>query len=400
MGNNLIAVLADAIDGVPSSDHLCFLMMQDLLARFIEVWSETFLGVSVGQLAIAVIVLLLALLLRRFFARVVIARLKKWTDKTRTDIDDQILAALQQPLMFVFLIIGLSIIVQWIPFGSDAEEVLVKILQSFIAFTIFWTIYRMLDPISVFFDKFLFKLAGAVANEVKDYLLKALKVFAVGSGFVAVLAQWGINPWPYFAGIGVLSLPFAFAAKDAVSNVFGGIKLLIVDQAFRIGDWIETPTIGNGTIEEVTLSTTKIRKFTKAVQTVPNGVIASEPIINWSRMSNRRIEMDIGLSYGTSSDQFETILAGLRSFIAEDDRIDHSVTEMIHMTRFSESSIDINLYYFTKTIDWEKWRSITEEHMLVVMKIVEEAGASMAFPTRSIHIESLPKDFQRGTESL
>ena len=365
--------------------------MPDLLTRFIDVWGETFLGVSVGQLAIAVVVLLLALLLRRFFARVVIARLNSWARKTSSEIDDQILAALQQPLMFLFIIIGLSIIVQWIPFGADAEDILVKILQSFIAFTIFWTIYRMLDPISVFFDKFLLKLAGAVANEVKDYLLKALKVFAAGSGIVAVLAQWGINPWPYFAGIGVLSLPFAFAAKDAVSNVFGGIKLLIVDQAFRIGDWIEAPSIGNGTVEEVTLSTIKIRKFSKAVQTVPNGVIAAEPIINWSRMSNRRIKMDIGLSYDTTSEQFEIILANLRSFIATDDRVDHSVTEMVHMTHFNDSSININLYYFTTTTNWEEWRSIQEEHMLAFVRIVEEAGACMAFPTRTVHVEGWPE---------
>ena len=146
--------------------------MQQLLTQFTDVWGETFLGVSVGQLAIAVVVLLIALLMRRFFARVVISRLRIWTQQTSTQIDDQILAALQQPLMFLFLIIGLSIIVQWIPFGADAEDILVKILQSFIAFTIFWTIYRMLDPISMFFDKFLLKLAGAVANEVKDYLFK------------------------------------------------------------------------------------------------------------------------------------------------------------------------------------------------------------------------------------
>ena len=368
--------------------------MPDLFTRFIDVWGETFLGVSVGQLAIAVVVLLLALLLRRFFARVVIARLNRWARKTSSEIDDQILSALQQPLMFLFIIIGLSIIVQWIPFGADAEDILVKILQSFIAFTIFWTIYRMLDPISVFFDKFLLKLAGAVANEVKDYLLKALKVFAAGSGIVAVLAQWGINPWPYFAGIGVLSLPFAFAAKDAVSNVFGGIKLLIVDQAFRIGDWIEAPSIGNGTVEEVTLSTIKIRKFSKAVQTVPNGVIAAEPIINWSRMSNRRIKMDIGLTYDTTSEQFEIILANLRSFIATDDRVDHSVTEMVHMTHFNDSSININLYYFTTTTNWEEWRSIQEEHMLAFVRIVEEAGACMAFPTRTVHVEGWPESLQ------
>ena len=196
---------------------------------FISVLNETFIGVSVGQLIIAVIVLLLFLLLRRFFVRVVISYLKKLVEKTKTDLDDHILVALQQPLMFLFLILGLYFFLEWMPLPEEFEEVLVQILRSLVAFTIFWTIYRILDPISRLFDKFLVKLAGAVASEVRDYLLKGLKVFVVGSGIVAVLAQWGINPWPYFAGIGVLSLPFAFAAKDAVANVFGGIKLLIVE---------------------------------------------------------------------------------------------------------------------------------------------------------------------------
>ena len=366
--------------------------MQNLTDLFFKVWSETFVGVSVGQLAIAAFVLLLFLLLRRFFARFVIGRLKTLASKTKTDVDDHVLAALQQPLMFLFLILGLSFVIQWIPFSSSLEEVLVQILQSFIAFTIFWTIYRILDPISVFFDSFLKKIAGAVAYEVKDYLLKALKVFVVGSGIVAVLAQWGINPWPYFAGIGVLSLPFAFAAKDAVSNVFGGIKLLIVDQAFRVGDWIESPSIGHGIVEVVTLSTVKVRKFSKAIQTVPNGVIAAEPITNWSRMTNRRIEMNIGITYSTTADQFEIILSELRKFIASDNRVDQQVTQMVHLVDFSESSIDINLYYFTKTTDWTEWRAIVEDHMLNFIKIIEKAGSSIAFPTRSIHLEGVPKE--------
>ena len=84
-----------------------------------------------------------------------------------------------------------------------------------------------------------------------------------------MLAQWGINPWPYFAGIGVLSLPFAFAAKDAVSNLFGGIKLILIDRAFSVGDWIEAPSIGHGTVEQITLSTVKIRKFSRAIQSIP-----------------------------------------------------------------------------------------------------------------------------------
>ncbi|NQV55186.1 MAG: mechanosensitive ion channel family protein [Rhodospirillales bacterium] len=361
--------------------------MQHLIVQFTQVWDRSFIGTTVGQLAVAAIVFLVFILARRLFARVVIARLKFLTSRTKTEIDDEIVAALQQPLAFLFLIFGLSVVVQWITFNVETEDVLIKILKSLIAFTIFWTGFRLVDPISLYFDKFLKRVAGPVANEVRDYLLKALKIFLAGSGIVAVLAQWGINPWPYFAGIGVLSLPFAFAAKDTVSNLFGGIKLILVDQVFGVGDWIETRSIGHGTVESITLSTIKVRKFSKAILTVPNGIVANEPITNWTRMTNRRIKMDIGLTYGTTSDQFRKILDRIREFIADDDRVDHGVTEMVHMTGFNSSSVDINLYYFTKTTDWKEWRQIMEEHMLAFLGIIEEEGSAIAFPTRTIHVE-------------
>jgi MscS family membrane protein len=156
-----------------------------------------------------------------------------------------------------------------------------------------------------------------------------------------------------------------------------------------VGDWIEAPSIGHGTVEQITLSTVKIRKFSKTLQSIPNGIIANAAITNWSRMSNRRVKMDIGLVYSTTSDQFETILSNIRTFISEDDRVDHSVTEMVHLVAFNASSVDINLYYFTKTTDWLLWRKIVEEHMLAFMKIVDSAGSSFAFPSQSVYVEGL-----------
>jgi len=357
--------------------------------EFRVVWGSDFFGFTVGEMATVGIVLLVFILLRRFFARTLIARIKRLANITETDVDDQIIKALQQPLMFFFFIIGLSFTVHWVAFDVQTEKILQRIIQSLIAFTIFWTGFRLVDPISIFFDRLLVRLAGPVVHEIKNYLLKFLKFFLIASGVVAVLAQWGINPWPYFAGIGVLSLPFAFAAKDAVSNLFGGVKLILIDRAFSVGDWIEAPSIGHGTVEKITLSTVKIRKFSKALQTIPNGIIANAAITNWSRMTNRRVKIDIGLMYSTTAEQFETILKDMRTFIAEDDRVDHSVSEMVHLVALNSSSVNINLYYFTKTTDWVLWRDIVEEHILAFIKIVEGAGTSFAFPSQSIYVEGL-----------
>ena len=371
------------------------------MSDFEIVWNSSFFGVTVGEMALASLILFAFILTRKFFARVVIARLKRWASLTKTDIDDQIVVVLQQPLMFLFFIIGLSIVVNWIAFSSNTEAILNQIIKSLIAFTIFWTGFRLVDPVSILFDKLLSRLAGPVAYEVKNYLLKFLKFFLFGSGVIAVLAQWGINPWPYFAGIGVLSLPFAFAAKDTVSNLFGGIKLILIDRAFSVGDWIEAPSIGHGTVEEITLSTVKIRKFSKAIQSIPNGILANASITNWSRMTNRRIKMDLGLDYSTNANQFKAILSRIKKLIADDDRVDHTVSEMGHMVNFNSSSIDINLYYFTKTTDWVLWREIIEDHMLKFIGIIEEEGSSFAFPSRSIYVEGINQgDLMQGIDSI
>ncbi|MAV86749.1 MAG: hypothetical protein CMM67_00725 [Rhodospirillaceae bacterium] len=371
------------------------------MSDFEIVWNSSFFGVTVGEMALASLILFAFILTRKFFARVVIARLKRWASLTKTDIDDQIVVVLQQPLMFLFFIIGLSIVVNWIAFSSNTEAILNQIIKSLIAFTIFWTGFRLVDPVSILFDKLLSRLAGPVAYEVKNYLLKFLKFFLFGSGVIAVLAQWGINPWPYFAGIGVLSLPFAFAAKDTVSNLFGGIKLILIDRAFSVGDWIEAPSIGHGTVEEITLSTVKIRKFSKAIQSIPNGILANASITNWSRMTNRRIKMDLGLDYSTNANQFKAILSRIKKLIADDDRVDHTVSEMVHMVNFNSSSIDINLYYFTKTTDWVLWREIIEDHMLKFIGIIEEEGSSFAFPSRSIYVEGINQgDLMQGIDSI
>ena len=131
-----------------------------------------------------------------------------------------------------------------------------------------------------------------------------------------------------------------------MSNLFGGIKLILIDRAFSVGDWIEAPSIGHGTVEQITLSTVKIRKFSKAIQSIHNGVIANAAITNWSRMSNRRVKMDIGLIYSTTSDQFETILNNIRAYLSEDDRVDLNVPHIINKKNFNSSSVDINVFYY------------------------------------------------------
>ncbi|WP_187959447.1 mechanosensitive ion channel domain-containing protein, partial [Bacillus mojavensis] len=82
-------------------------------------------------------------------------------------------------------------------------------------------------------------------------------------------------------------LAFALAAKDTISNFFGGI-IIITEKPFTIGDWVETSTV-TGSVEDITFRSTRFRTAQGALVTVPNSTLSMEAITNWTRMTKRQI---------------------------------------------------------------------------------------------------------------
>ena len=140
---------------------------------------------------------------------------------------------------------------------------------------------------------------------------------------------------------------------------------------------------------------------------MPNAQIVDSPVINWSRMTHRRIKMVIGLEYRTTAKQMEAIVDKLRDFLKNDEDVAQTdVAQMVHLSDFGASSINIDLYYFTKTTDWVTWRDIRNRHIIAFKRIVEEEDAAFAFPSQSLYVESMPeiinspKDDQRSERKI
>jgi MscS family membrane protein len=158
---------------------------------------------------------------------------------------------------------------------------------------------------------------------------------------------------------------------------------------FKQGDWIMTPDV-EGVVEEIGTRATKIRTFSKAIVTVPNATLVNSAVTNWSKMTNRRIKMRLGLEYRTRRDQVTRIMQRIKDYLQNHPDIETKVVTFVYLDEFNESSIDILLYYFTKTTNWEEWLRIREENMLEFMKIIEDEGAAFAFPSQQLYVEKLP----------
>ncbi|BCN93454.1 mechanosensitive ion channel protein MscS [Thiomicrorhabdus immobilis] len=188
-----------------------------------------------------------------------------------------------------------------------------------------------------------------------------------------------------FGGVGGIAI--GFAAKDLLSNLFGGL-MLYMDKPFTVGEWIRSPDKEiEGTVEEIGWRRTTIRTFDKRPLYVPNGIFANIAIENPSRMTNRRIKETMGIRYADAS-KMRAIITAVKEMLKEHDDIDNTQTLIVNFNGFGASSLDFFIYTFTKTTNWIEFHEIKQDVLLKVNDIVEAHGAEMAFPTRTLHIQN------------
>ncbi|MDH5858171.1 mechanosensitive ion channel family protein [Lampropedia aestuarii] len=192
-----------------------------------------------------------------------------------------------------------------------------------------------------------------------------------------------------FGGIGGLAI--GMASKDILSNVFSG-TMLYFDRQFNIGDWIRSPDRQiEGTVEEIGWRLTKITTFDNRPLFVPNALFSSISIENPGRMTNRRINAEIGLRYEDAG-KVRAIVTDIRQMLAQRSDIDQTQTTLVYFNAFADSSLNIMVYCFTKTTNWAKWLEAQQDIYLDIIDIVHQHGADFAFPSQTLYMEKTEDD--------
>jgi MscS family membrane protein len=353
----------------------------------VNVWERGVFGIDVGRIVVAIAILAVFILARRLFTRFIIARVESAAKRTKTDLDNRIVEALEGPVRFIPVVLGVFFAAEYMKLEGSYSLIADNLVRSFIAYTIFWAFYRMVDP----FSFLLSRLEKIFTAEMIDWLVKAIKATFAFIGAVTILGIWGIQVAPIIAGLGLFGVAVALGAQDLFKNLIAGI-LIISEKRFRKGDWIRVENVVEGTVETIGFRSTVVRRFDKAPVYVPNSRLSDSAVTNFTAMTHRRIYWKIGVEYRTTIDQLRRIRDGIEAFITGDDAFAPAdeVATFVHIDSFSDSSIDIMLYCFTKTTVWGEWLADKERLALKVKEIVEGAGSGFAFPSRSVYVESLP----------
>ena len=350
-----------------------------------DFWAISFFGIPMANFIAAVLVFLFFLLLRKIFTRIIISFLTLIARKTETSIDDRIIEALTEPFRFAFVVVGIHLFFLLI----FKENTFIKLaLESLIIITIFWALIAIVEALK----GILYRYSDAndhLSKEMSAFIVRIIKIVIFAIGLSAILYSWGVNVTALIASLGLGGLAFALAAKDAASNLFSSIALLM-DKSIKVGEWVKIGSV-EGVVEDVGMRTTKIRSFQKSLITVPNQVVANSPIENFSRRGIRRIKMRIGLTYDTTSEQIENITQEIRGMLKAHPGISQKDTILVNFDSFGDSALSIFIYTFARTAVWAQYLETLEDINIKIMHIVEKNQSSFAFPSQSLYLESMPK---------
>tara|TARA_B100000886_G_scaffold224250_1_gene156069 strand:+ start:656 stop:1789 length:1134 start_codon:yes stop_codon:yes gene_type:complete len=356
---------------------------------FLDVWNNGVFGINATDIIVSLVIFLLFYLLRRLIARFILNRLSRIVSKTSNQIDDAVIEVLDGPLKFFPVVIGFFIASSYLDVSDNNQDFLDLLNRSLITIFIFWLLHQLIIPFSFVIKNFETK----ISKPLVDWTLKGLKILVIILGSVAILELWGIRVGPVIAGLGLFGVAVALGAQDLFKNLISGIMILM-EKRFTVGDVILVSGEVEGVVEQIGFRSTLVRRFDSTPVMVPNYKFAEQSVTNYTRRHHRRIRWLIGLEYRTSIDQLRNIRNSLNKLIAEDKNFakNENAGFFVRIDSFSESSIDLLVQVFTVTNDWGEFLKVKEELAVKTIEIVENNGASFAFPSQSLYFENLTTD--------
>ena len=341
-------------------------------------------GVSLFDLGIILFSIIFALLIRSIFAKLIVSKVKKIIKKTTTEIDDNLFDALIPPFRLLPIVLVFLAITLYFEIDSTLGLYFQKINNTLSTIFVFWLIHQSLIPFSNFFSK----LEKILTKALVLWIIRSLKYLIIFLGIVAVLEVWGIKIGPVIAGLGLFGVAVALGAQDLFKNLISGIMILL-EKRFHIGDVINVPGHTEGTVEHIGFRSTLIRKFDSTPITIPNYIFAEAPILNYTNRSNRRINWIIGLEYNSTLDQIKSFTDTICEYIKNNENftVNENYKVFVRLDKFNDSSIDILVYCFTSTNDWEHYLKVKEQLAIKIKNEIKNLDLNFAFPSQSIYIE-------------
>ncbi|MDQ7043887.1 MAG: mechanosensitive ion channel family protein [Sulfurimonas sp.] len=366
-----------------------------------------------GLSVIKLISMLLLVLIIYFFRKVVYVYLERYilSLELLSQYSKEISQKIKSSIESLVIVININMII-YVYNDFSSVELISRFFNMIYGFYFTLILYKVVNTVARIKLASVTSAKSKIKNDLINVGLKIINFIILVIGLLILLFFAGVNLTAVLSGLGIGGFAVAFAAKDTISNFFGTLSILFSD-VFSQGDWIEID--GNqGVVVEIGLRVTTIRTFDNALIAIPNGTFASKDVKNWDkRILGRRIKMHIGVKYDSKSEDIKNAIEEIRVMLDKHPQIATKATKyshhnerthtaklvskddlegvknnlLVYLDEFSDSSINILIYCFSKSVKWAEWLETKEDVMHKIMAILEKNNLEFAFPSLSIYKE-------------
>jgi MscS family membrane protein len=313
----------------------------------------------------------------------VIGAVRRLAGRTKTTLDDHLVRGASAPLATILAVIIFYAGSFLLGLSVPAQRLLGGLSKGLLVVGFTWLALRAVDVIAAGIEERAVARGDTAAQTVVQMGGRIAKVFLVIIAVLSALQNLGFNITGLVAGLGVGGIAVALAAQKTFENFFGGMSLL-VDRPVQVGNFCR---FGDkiGTVEEIGLRSTRVRTLDRTVVTVPNSEFSSIQLENFAVRDRIRFHTTLGLRYETTADQLRWTLVKLRELLLAHPKVDLDPAR-IRFVGYGAYSLDLEIFAYVHTPDWNEFLAIREDLLLRIMDVVEESGSGFAFPSQTLYV--------------
>lgn len=225
------------------------------------------------------------------------------------------------------------------------------------------------------------KLDLATNNTMGRFFENIFRALVAVFTGIAMLDRLGVPVAGLLTGAGVAGLAISLAAQSTLSNLIAGITL-VLEHPFGIGDYVILGS-SEGTVEDISFRSTRIRTTDNVAVTIENSKICSEYIQNCNQRSSRLWQFTLGLTYDTTREQLNKICHDLEEMLKAQPTV-RADTVTVTVDKFNDYSIDILVRLYVTTLPYSDFLQEKSRLNLEIMQMVADEGCSFAFPTTTL----------------
>ena len=315
-----------------------------------------------------------------------IIRLFKIKSKKAKEIKE---SAFFRPLKIFFIILGIYLAIVFLrgPLQIDNKimDIVTKAFKIISVLEIAYGLANSLTSKSTLGKKMKKSLEHKMDDTVFEFVLKIARVLIYIIAIFLVLAILEINLTGLVAGLGLGGVIVTLAAQDTAKNLFGGL-VIFIDKPFAVGDWIEMDAY-EGTIEDITFRTTRVRTFENSLVNIPNAKIADASVTNWSKMEKRRYKTNLCVEIDTPLEKLQLLKTRIEKMLQERESVfDDSI--IVRFDQITDNGINILIYTYTNSVDYASYLKEVEDINIKIMKILNEEKVELAYDTKTVYVKN------------